>query len=41
MLSLRAKNTAYYIRMVGPDKTMKKLKDDFEEMVKTIKLEEE
>ena len=31
----------YYIRMVGPDKTMKKLKDDFEEMVKTIKLEED
>jgi hypothetical protein len=32
---------SYYIRMVGPDKTMKKLKDDFDEMVKTIKLEEE
>jgi hypothetical protein len=29
-----------YIRMVGPDKTMKKLKDDFDAMVKTIKLEE-
>jgi len=32
--------SSYYIRMVGPDKTMKKLKDDFDEMVKTIKLEE-
>ena len=32
---------SYYIRMVGPDKTMKKLKDDFDEMVKTIKLAEE
>ena len=35
------KKTNYYIRMVGPDKTMKKLKTDFDEMVKTIKLEEE
>ena len=33
--------SSYYIRMVGPDKTMKKLKDDFDEMVKTIKLEED
>jgi hypothetical protein len=33
--------SSYYIRMVGPDKTMKKLKDDFDEMVKTIKLVEE
>lgn len=32
---------SYYIRMVGPDKTMKKLKDDFDEMVKTIKLDED
>jgi hypothetical protein len=32
---------SYYMRMVGPDKTMKKLKDDFDEMVKTIKLEED
>jgi hypothetical protein len=32
---------SYYIRMVGPDKTMKKLKDDFDEMVKSIKLEED
>ena len=38
--SSRAKKTSYYIRMVGPDKTMKKLTDDFDEMVKTIKLEE-
>ena len=33
--------STYYIRMVGPDKTMKKLKDDFEKMVKSIKLEED
>jgi hypothetical protein len=33
--------SSYYIRMIGPDKTMKKLKDDFDEMVKTIKLEED
>ena len=32
---------SYYIRMVGPDKMMKKLKNDFDEMVKTIKLEED
>jgi hypothetical protein len=31
----------YYIKMVGPEKTMKKLKDDFDEMIKTIKLEED
>jgi hypothetical protein len=31
----------YYIRMVGPDKTMKKLTKDFDEMIKTIKLDEE
>ena len=31
---------SYYIRMVGPDKTMKKLKTDFDEMLKSIKLEE-
>ena len=30
--------SSYYIRMVGPDKTMKKLKDDSDAMVKTIKL---
>lgn len=28
----------YYIRMVGPDKTMKKLSPDFDEMLKTIKV---
>ena len=33
--------TSYYIRMVGPDKTMKKLKTDFDEMLKSIKLEED
>jgi hypothetical protein len=32
---------SYYIRMVGPDKTMKKLTTDFDDMVKTMKLEEE
>jgi hypothetical protein len=32
---------SYYIRMIGPDETMKKLKVDFDEMVKTIKLEED
>ena len=32
---------SYYIRMVGPDKTMKKLKTDFDEMLKSIKLEED
>jgi hypothetical protein len=31
--------TGYYIRMVGPDKTMKKLRADFDDMLKTIKLE--
>jgi hypothetical protein len=35
------KKTNYYIRMVGPDKTMKKLTTDFDDMVKTMKLEEE
>ena len=33
--------SSYYIRMVGPDKTMKKLTADFDEMLKTIKLEED
>jgi hypothetical protein len=32
---------SYYIRMVGPDKTMKKLTKDFDEMIKSIKLDEE
>jgi hypothetical protein len=32
-------DTGYYIRMVGPDKTMKKLRADFDDMLKTIKLE--
>ena len=31
---------SYYIRMVGPDKTMKKLTTEFDNMLKTIKLEE-
>jgi hypothetical protein len=38
---IMGKKTNYYIRMVGPDKTMKKLKTDFDEMIKTIKLEED
>jgi hypothetical protein len=32
-----AGDASYYIRMVGPDKTMKKLTADFDEMLKTIK----
>ena len=32
---------SYYIRMIGPDKTMKKLTTDFDDMLKTIKLEED
>ena len=28
----------YYIRMVGPDKTMKKLAPDFDELLKTLKV---
>jgi hypothetical protein len=31
-------DASYYIRMVGPDKTMKKLTPDFDEMLKTIKV---
>jgi hypothetical protein len=31
---------SYYIRMVGPDKTMKKLTPDFDEMLKTMKVGE-
>jgi hypothetical protein len=33
--------TGYFVRMVGPDKTMKKLTKDFDEMVKSIKVDEE
>jgi hypothetical protein len=33
-------NPSYYIRMVGPDRTMKKLTPDFDEMLKSIKLGE-
>jgi hypothetical protein len=32
-------DTSYYIRMIGPDKTMKKLTEDFDAMLKTIELE--
>jgi len=32
--------TSYYIRMVGPDKTMKKLTADFDDLLATIKLED-
>ena len=35
-----AGDTSYYIRMVGPDKTMKKLTADFDEMLKTIRVGE-
>lgn len=31
-------NASYYIRMVGPDKTMKKIAPDFDAMLKTIKV---
>jgi hypothetical protein len=33
-------DVSYYIRMVGPDKTMKKLASEFDEMLKSIKVEE-
>jgi hypothetical protein len=32
-----AGDTGYFLRMVGPDKTMKKLTPDFDEMLKSIK----
>jgi hypothetical protein len=32
--------TGFYIRMVGPDKTMTKLRPEFDEMLKTIKVVE-
>ena len=32
-------DVSYYIRMVGPDKTMKKLRTDFDDMLATIKIE--
>ena len=32
--------SSYYIRMVGPNKTMNKLKPDFDAMLTTIKVEE-
>ncbi len=32
--------TGYYIRMVGPDKTMKKLTAEFDDLLATIKLED-
>lgn len=35
-----AGDVSYYIRMVGPDKTMKKLTPDFDEMLKSIKVEQ-
>jgi hypothetical protein len=31
---------SYFIRMVGPDKTMKKLTPDFDEMLKSMKVEQ-
>jgi hypothetical protein len=33
-------DVSYYIRMVGPDRTMKKLTPDFDELLKSIKVEE-
>ncbi len=33
-------DVSYYIRMVGPDRTMKKLTPDFDELLKSIKLGE-
>ena len=33
-------DVSYFIRMIGPDKTMKKLRPDFDQMLSTIKLEE-
>jgi hypothetical protein len=35
-----AGDATYYLRMVGPDKTMKKLTSDFDEMLKSIKVGE-
>jgi hypothetical protein len=35
-----AGETGYFFRMVGPDKTMKKLTPDFDEMLKSIKVQE-
>lgn len=35
-----AGDVSYYIRMVGPDKTMKKLTPEFDEMLKSIKVGE-
>jgi hypothetical protein len=32
-------DATYYIRMVGPDKTMKKLRTDFDDMLKTIQID--
>jgi hypothetical protein len=31
-------NASYYIRMVGPDKTMTKIRPEFDEMLKTIEI---
>ena len=31
---------SYVIRMVGPNKTMTKIRPDFDELLKTIKVEE-
>jgi hypothetical protein len=35
-----ADGTSYYIRMIGPDKTMTKLRPIFDELLSTIQLEE-
>jgi hypothetical protein len=36
---ITADGVTYYIRMVGPDRTMKKLAPDFDELLKTISVE--
>ena len=35
---IMADDASYYIRMVGPDKTMTKIRPEFDEMIKTIKI---
>jgi hypothetical protein len=37
---INAREVSYFIRMVGPDKTMKKIAPDFDELLKTLKVAE-
>jgi hypothetical protein len=37
---IKTSDVGYYIRMVGPDRTMKKLAPDFDELLKSIKVAE-